>query len=313
VLGFLGVNGAGKTTSMEMITGNRIPTRGSGSIKGKSITTEQAEVRKHIGYCPQFDALLPEMTAFETLALYARIKGVPENKVEDYCAQQIQQLGLSEFAARPCGGYSGGNKRKLSVGVALMGNPDVVFLDEPSTGMDPGAKRFMWGLIASTSQRKAVVLTTHSLEEAEALCTEITIMVNGRLRCLGTPQHIRSRFGQGYELEITFSFEKEEGKSENEMQRQEEILNFLKNSFEFERVQEYFPGHLKVKIGRSQPLGAIFRTVEANKERMGINEYAAREFSLEQIFLNFAQEQNAGNVQTGGNARSGANVATNAY
>merc|ERR1711871_907163 len=100
---------------------------------------------------------------------------------------------------------SGGNKRKLSVAIALMGGPPLVFLDEPSTGVDPVARRFMWEVISRLCTEKkecSVVLTTHNMEEAEALCTKVGVMVGGRLRCLGSGQHLKSRFGQGYELDL---------------------------------------------------------------------------------------------------------------
>ena len=100
---------------------------------------------------------------------------------------------------------SGGNKRKLSVAIAMLGNPPVIFLDEPSTGMDPEARRFMWSVISNistTKKQSSIILTTHSMEEAEALCTKMGIMVNGELKCLGNIQHIKSKYGSGYELEV---------------------------------------------------------------------------------------------------------------
>lgn len=102
---------------------------------------------------------------------------------------------------------SGGNKRKLSVAIAMLGNPPVIFLDEPSTGMDPQARRFMWTVVSNISTARkqcSVILTTHSMEEAEALCTKMGIMVNGELKCLGNIQRLKNRFGDGYELEVKF-------------------------------------------------------------------------------------------------------------
>merc|ERR1711990_987706 len=109
---------------------------------------------------------------------------------------------LTRYADRQAGTYSGGNKRKLSVALSLVGEPEIVFLDEPSTGMDPEARRFMWNVIASTMSGRSVILTTHSMEEAEALSNRIGIMVGGRLRCIGTNQHLKEKFGKGYSLEI---------------------------------------------------------------------------------------------------------------
>ncbi|GMP86820.1 hypothetical protein CsSME_00039457 [Camellia sinensis var. sinensis] len=158
-----------------------------------------------IGYCPQFDALLEFLTVREHLELYARIKGVPDYKLEDVVMEKIVEFDLLKHANKPSFSLSGGNKRKLSVAIAMIGDPPIVILDEPSTGMDPIAKRFMWEVISRLSTRRgktAVILTTHSMNEAQALCTRIGIMVGGQLRCIGSPQHLKTRFGNHLELEV---------------------------------------------------------------------------------------------------------------
>jgi ATP-binding cassette subfamily A (ABC1) protein 3 len=132
--------------------------------------------------------------------------------------KQIKDMNLTQYANVPAGAYSGGNKRKLAVAVAMIGNPPIVFLDEPSTGMDPEARRFMWNVISRISRERkksSVILTTHSMEEAEALCTKMGIMVDGALRCLGTAQHIKSKYGGGYEIEIKLNLVSKEEVAEN--------------------------------------------------------------------------------------------------
>jgi ATP-binding cassette subfamily A (ABC1) protein 1 len=280
--GFLGINGAGKTTTLQMLTGAEYPTLGAATLKGFDIMTQQQELRRHMGYCPQFDALIETLTGRETLFLYARIKGVPEAKVGAYVNAMIQRIGLTDYADRPCGGYSGGNKRKLSVGVALIGNPSVIFLDEPSTGMDPGAKRFMWDLIAATNAGRSLILTTHSLEEAEALCHRIGIMVSGRLRCLGSAQHLRSRYGQGYQIEL---------KTEDKEACVSALRKWMEGTFEGAQLVEIHGDRLKYKINRSISLGGVFGEIERNKQALSIQEYSCAEYSLEQIFIHFAKQQ----------------------
>lgn len=118
---------------------------------------------------------------------------------------KIVQLNLSSFTDKLAGSLSGGNKRKLSVAIAMIGSPRIIFLDEPSTGMDPVSRRFMWDVIADISTRgkaSTIVLTTHSMEEAEALCSRVGIMVGGRMRCLGSVQHLKSRFGDGFVFDV---------------------------------------------------------------------------------------------------------------
>ncbi|OVA04022.1 ABC transporter-like [Macleaya cordata] len=203
--GFLGTNGAGKTTTLSMLSGEECPTDGTAYIFGNDISLHPKAARRHIGYCPQFDALLEFLTVKEHLELYARIKGVPESRIADVVEEKMEEFDLWKHANKPSYSLSGGNKRKLSVAIAMIGDPPIVILDEPSTGMDPLAKRFMWEVISRLSTRlgkTAVILTTHSMNEAQALCTRIGIMVGGQLRCIGSPQHLKSRFGNHLELEV---------------------------------------------------------------------------------------------------------------
>ncbi|XP_047311317.1 ABC transporter A family member 1 [Impatiens glandulifera] len=203
--GFLGTNGAGKTTTLSMLTGEERPSSGTAFVFNKNICSNPKAVRRHIGYCPQFDALLEFLTVQEHLELYARIKGVTEYGLKNVVTEKLIEFDLLKHANKPSFSLSGGNKRKLSVAIAMIGDPPIVILDEPSTGMDPIAKRFMWEVISRLSTRlgkTAVILTTHSMNEAQALCTRIGIMVGGRLRCIGSPQHLKSRFGNHFELEL---------------------------------------------------------------------------------------------------------------
>ncbi|KAH7491511.1 hypothetical protein KRP22_003026 [Phytophthora ramorum] len=210
--GYLGINGAGKSTTMAVLTGQLAPTQGFVTLSGFDLSTSSAAARKTMGYCPQFDALHDLLTVKEQLELYARIKGIPEAFVNTAVDEQIQELGLSKYRDKLTQGLSGGNKRKVSTAIALLGRPRVVFLDEPSTGVDPSSRRKMWDVIArvcSTDKDDnrdggaCVVLTTHSMEECEALCSRVGILVSGRLKCLGSVEHLKQKFGRGYTVEIT--------------------------------------------------------------------------------------------------------------
>ena len=205
VFGFLGINGAGKTTTLKILSGDEIPTRGTATLGGCDILTQQIEVRRLLGYCPQFDALLDLLTVREHLELFARIKGVPEALLPGVVGAKLREMDLLPYANKLAGNLSGGNKRKLSVAIALIGDPQLIFLDEPSTGMDPVARRFMWNIISRIATERAqcsIILTTHSMEECEALANRVGIMVGGCLRCLGTTQHLKNKFGQGYLAQV---------------------------------------------------------------------------------------------------------------
>ena len=205
VFGFLGINGAGKTTTLKMLSGDVLPSPGGkATIAGFDILEQQSQVRRLLGYCPQFDALLDLLTVREHLFLFARIKGVAEADIPDLVTTKMEEMGLTMYADRVSQALSGGNRRKLSMAIALVSEPPVVFADEPSTGMDPKARRDMWKIILRIARSKAtsVVLTSHSMEEVEALCSRVAIMVGGRLRCLGSIQHLKNKFGRGWMIEV---------------------------------------------------------------------------------------------------------------
>jgi len=203
--------GAGKTTTMGMLTAEFPPTSGDATLAGFSVSREPQKTRRRIGYCPQFDAHFANLTGREHVELYASIKGIPAKYVKEAAAAKLKEVGLSDKDSdRLSAGYSGGMKRRLSLACATIGQPQIVFLDECSTGVDPVARREIWVLISDMvaglnvpdEEKTSVILTTHSMEECEALCPRIGIMANGRLRCLGSAQRLKSRFGQGYQVEL---------------------------------------------------------------------------------------------------------------
>ena len=200
----LGTNGAGKTSCFKMLSGELLPTLGSATIKGYDIVNEMHRIRSHIGYCPQFDALFENLTAREHLELYADIKGIVLKNREKFVVDSMKDQGLTKFEHVLSKEYSGGNKRKLSVAIAQIGDPKIIYLDEPSCGMDPEARRFMWDVIAKVgikSKQASIILTTHSMEEAEALSQKVAIMVEGVIKCIGAPQALKEKYGNGIEIE----------------------------------------------------------------------------------------------------------------
>ena len=203
--GLLGTNGAGKTSTFKVLTGEVIPNFGQSLIAGLDTKTDMKTIGSLIGYCPQFDALLENLTSREHLELYAAIKGIPYNMREKLIENKLQQLNLKQYENVQAGTYSGGNKRKLSVAMALLGNPPIILLDEPSSGMDPEARRFMWNIVSQISTQNktsSVILTTHSMEEAEALSSKLAIMVEGKIKCIGPVQQLKSKYGKGFEIEV---------------------------------------------------------------------------------------------------------------
>ncbi|KAG7457171.1 hypothetical protein MATL_G00243640 [Megalops atlanticus] len=284
--GLLGVNGAGKTTTFKMLTGDTDVTSGEASVAGYSILTNILDVHQNMGYCPQFDAIDELLTGREHLHLYARLRGVPESEISRVAEWGIQKLGLSEYAERCAGTYSGGNKRKLSTAIAMIGCPALVLLDEPTTGMDPHSRRFLWNAIMSVIQDgRAVVLTSHSMEECEALCTRLVIMVNGTFKCLGTIQHLKYKFGDGYV--VTMKVKPAKPGAAPDLNPAEA---FMESSFPGCVQREKHYNTLQYEIASSS-LARIFQLVVANKERLNIEDYSVTQTTLDQVFVNFAKQQ----------------------
>lgn len=168
------INGAGKTSTFKMLTGDIKISHGEAWVQGLSLKTNMKEVHKHIGYCPQFDALIDDLTGRETLRLFALSRGIPKFKLQDVINKLSTDFNFAKHLDKLVKAYSGGNKRKLSTAVALLGNPVIIYLDEPTTGMDPGAKRNLWDVMCNVRDSgKTIVLTSHSMEECEALCTRL--------------------------------------------------------------------------------------------------------------------------------------------
>ncbi|XP_035384179.1 retinal-specific phospholipid-transporting ATPase ABCA4 [Electrophorus electricus] len=284
--GFLGVNGAGKTTTFKMLTGDTHVTSGEATVAGHSILTNMLDVHQNMGYCPQFDAIDELLTGRENLYLYARLRGVPESEISRVVEWGIQKLGLSEYADWCSGTYSGGNKRKLSTAIAMIGGPLLLLLDEPTTGMDPRSRRFLWNAIMSIIRDgRAVVLTSHSMEECEALCTRLAIMVNGTFKCLGTVQHLKYKFGDGYV--VTMKIRAAKGGGAPDLGPAEA---FMESSFPGCVQQERHHNTLQYQIATSS-LARVFQLLVANKEKLNIEDCSVSQTTLDQVFVNFAKQQ----------------------
>ncbi|KAL4696272.1 hypothetical protein H8957_001522 [Semnopithecus entellus] len=286
--GLLGVNGAGKSTTFKMLNGEVSPTSGHAIIRtpmGDAVDLSSAGAAGVlIGYCPQQDALDELLTGWEHLHYYCSLRGIPRQCIPEVAGDLIRRLHLEAHADKPVATYSGGTKRKLSTALALVGKPDILLLDEPSSGMDPCSKRYLWQTIMKEVREGcAAVLTSHSMEECEALCTRLAIMVNGSFRCLGSPQHIKNRFGDGYTVKVWLD------KEANQHCTVSDHLKLYFPGIQFKgqhlNLLEY---HVPKRWGC---LADLFKVIENNKTFLNIKHYTINQTTLEQIFINFASEQ----------------------
>lgn len=201
--GLLGVNGAGKTSTFKMLTGDEIISSGNAYVQGLSMKNKMNDIYTRIGYCPQFDALLDVLTGRQTLRIFCLLRGIPSSQIRFVSEDLAKSFEFSKHLDKQTRHYSGGNKRKLSAALALMGSPPVAYMDEPTTGMDPAARRSLWNMVCRVRDLgKSIVLTSHSMEECEALCTRLAIMVNGELKCIGSTQHLKNKYSKGIVLKI---------------------------------------------------------------------------------------------------------------
>jgi len=282
--GLLGPNGAGKSTTLNTITATLPQTTGKICFNGKeSHLARLGELS--MGYCPQNDILWKELTLREHLILFLRIRGYSSSEAKTYAAQYIRAVGLEDHQNKRADNLSGGTKRKLSLLIAICGYPQQIFLDEPSAGMDPSTRRLVWETIKKTKNMNdsAVIMTTHSMEEAENLCDRLAILVNGQLSCIGSPDHLKMKFGDNYILELQ--------SSDPELFHSEIIEKaqlFKGNEYSMEKSSL---DRVKYKVKMTRHLGQIFETMEKCKSEGLVKDYIFNQTSLEQIFINFAKQQ----------------------
>ncbi|KAK2086828.1 Phospholipid-transporting ATPase abca7 [Saguinus oedipus] len=238
-----------------------------------SVAQEPSAAHLRMGYCPQSDAIFELLTGREHLELFARLRGVPEAQVARTAGLGLARLGLSWYADRPAGTYSGGNKRKLATAVALVGDPAVVFL--PTTGMDPSARRFLWNsLLAVVREGRSVILTSHSMEECEALCSRLAIMVNGRFRCLGSAQHLKGRFAAGHTLTLRVPAEKSRS-----------AAAFVAAEFPGAELREAHGGRLRFQLppGGRCALARVFGELAAHGAEHSVEDFSVSQTMLEEV------------------------------
>lgn len=320
IFALLGPNGAGKSTTIGLIRGDTHPTGpGDVLVEDTSIVNHRAAARIHEGVCPQFDAM-DAMTAEEHLYFYARARGVQD--VKHNVMRVMQAVGLTPFRTRMASKLSGGNKRKLSLGIALIGNPTVLLVDEGSSGMDAAAKRIMWRTLTAVSSGRSLVLTTHSMEEADALADRVGIMAR-RMLALGTADELRSKHGDAYYVHLVHK--DAPNTSEDDM---DTMKSWIRRSFPTAVLEDRsFHGQVRFSVpsrGNSQSseisslasketmvetkktarvfaadssgtrigISSLFEKLEESKAELGMEFYAVSQATLDQVFLSIVQKHN---------------------
>ena len=276
----LGPNGAGKTTAIGMLTGDAGPTSGDAWICGLSVRTQLTAIYRRTGFCPQFGGLFEKLTLRHHLATYMRLKGVADPGARLAACQAVEaNFGLTEHAHKPVDALSGGTKRKLSAAIAIAcGRPDVVFLDEPTTGVDASTRRFIWDRIREGRPGRVVLLTTHYMDEADALAQSIGVMAAGKLQVLGSPQHLKSRHGGGYRIELN-----------GPAAAAPRVAELVRELCAGATALEQHAGAQAFEVDAALDMPRAFRALEGAKAEQLLHNYSLSQTTLEQVFLNVAK------------------------
>jgi len=206
IFGLIGPNGAGKSTLIKMLTTLLPPTSGSATIAGYDIVSQPAEVRRHIGYVPQLLSADGSLTGYENMLLSARLYGIPRRERTERITGALARMGLSEVAHHLAGQYSGGMIRRLEIAQSFLHRPAVLFLDEPTVGLDPGARETVWEHVLDLRDRfqRTMIVTSHHMDEIDKFCDRIALIDRGRIAAVGTPAELKARVGPDATLDDVF-------------------------------------------------------------------------------------------------------------
>ena len=206
IFGLIGPNGAGKSTLIKMLTTLLPPTSGSATIAGYDIVSQPAEVRRHIGYVPQLLSADGSLTGYENMLLSARLYGIPRRERTERITGALARMGLSEVAHHLAGQYSGGMIRRLEIAQSFLHRPAVLFLDEPTVGLDPGARETVWEHVLDLRDRfqRTMIVTSHHMDEIDKFCDRIALIDRGRIAAVGTPTELKARVGPDATLDDVF-------------------------------------------------------------------------------------------------------------
>ncbi|XP_068306130.1 ABC transporter A family member 7-like isoform X2 [Pyrus communis] len=278
--GMLGPNGAGKTSFISMMIGLTKPTSGTAYVQGMDIRTQMDEIYTSMGVCPQHDLLWETLTGREHLLFYGRLKNLKGSVLKQAVEESLKSVNLFHggVADKQAGKYSGGMKRRLSVAISLIGDPKVVYMDEPSTGLDPASRNNLWTVVKRAKQGRAIILTTHSMEEAEVLCDRLGVFVDGSLQCIGNPKELKARYGGFYVFTMTTSSDHEQ-----------EVENMVRSLSPSANKIYHLSGTQKFELPKHEVrIADVFEAVENAKSRFTVFAWGLADTTLEDVFIKVA-------------------------
>ncbi|XLU57881.1 hypothetical protein S245_052529 [Arachis hypogaea] len=283
--GMLGPNGAGKTSFINMMIGLTKPTSGTAFVQGLDIRTHMDGIYTSMGVCPQHDLLWETLTGREHLLFYGRLKNLKGSALTQAVEESLKSVNLFHggVADKHAGKYSGGMKRRLSVAISLIGDPRVVYMDEPSTGLDPASRNNLWNVVRRAKQDRAIILTTHSMEEAEVLCDRLGIFVDGSLQCIGNPKELKARYGGTYVFTMTTT-----------MDHEKDVESMVQQLYPAAKKVYHISGTQKFELPKEEVrIASVFRAVEIAKRNFTVSAWGLADTTLEDVFIKVAHDAQA--------------------
>ncbi|KAI9363393.1 hypothetical protein DFJ73DRAFT_511027 [Zopfochytrium polystomum] len=280
LLALLGQNGAGKSTTMSILAGLTPATSGDALVYGRSVRTQMGAIRATLGVCPQHDILFDDLSAREHIELYAGLKGVPREHWRELLEDRLKAVKLWTVQNVRASTYSGGMKRRLSLVISTIGDPKVVFMDEPTTGMDPVNRRHVWSFIETFKKDRVMILTTHSMEEADVLGDSIAIMAHGRLRAIGNSIFLKNKYGAGYRISVI---------TDHSDRMKAAIAERVPGA----RLEDDAAGALiyQFPISSTPAIPGFVKWLEANAEGL-VKAWGISQTTLEEVFLRIIRDAN---------------------
>ncbi|MED6193388.1 Phospholipid-transporting ATPase abca7 [Stylosanthes scabra] len=283
--GMLGPNGAGKTSFINMMIGLTKPTAGTAFVQGLDIRTHMNGIYTSMGVCPQHDLLWETLTGREHLLFYGRLKNLKGSALTQAVEESLMSVNLFHggVADKQAGKYSGGMKRRLSVAISLIGDPRVVYMDEPSTGLDPASRNNLWNVVKRAKRDRAIILTTHSMEEAEVLCDRLGIFVDGSLQCIGNPKELKARYGGTYVFTMTTT-----------MDHEKDVETMVQQIYPAAKKVYHISGTQKFELPKQEVrIASVFQAVETAKRNFTVSAWGLADTTLEDVFIKVARDAQA--------------------
>ncbi|XP_064455607.1 phospholipid-transporting ATPase ABCA3-like isoform X2 [Ornithodoros turicata] len=276
IFGILGKDGAGKTTTCQILTGCEQPMKGDAYTNNITLCHNPGQWRQRIGYCMQEGGLLNHLTGYENLTLFARLRGIPDGAVPRVINCVLRLLGLQPLAQVKCLNFSEGNKRKLSLGCAIIGMPELLILDDPFLDIDLAARKSIRSClhVLTKSPGVSIIVTSDSFSDCSLICDRMTVLVEGEMRCLGTLQQLEKKYAQGYSISFGLGLE----------HHRSTVADAIMKAFPGIRFLEFFKGFLEYRLEEKMLLSDIFRRIDDLRSRFHFEKVTVSESILERVF-----------------------------